>query len=286
MRVFSVISGLRGVVYLYEFFYSYLLLPFVFIALLFLREILIQVEMRLIMAILLLWGAYIVFVGGDFMEFRLVAPVLPFLFILVLRVLLLIKEKRFQVALAGLIFTGSLTHALTFNGIYGIESVPALYGHITTEHWDQIGSVLRELFPDPNSRIVIATTAAGAIPYYSQLMTIDMLGLNDKWVARYGLVVSSRPGHERIASLEYLIDRNVHLVIGHPLVDSRTEVYKTEYSIKDLERFRLYQVQPGVIPDQARIVEIPLDDKFKFTILYLTQNAYIDSVIAQRQLKT
>ena len=54
---------------------------------------------------------------------------------------------------------------------------------------------------------MIATTASGAIPYYSRLRTIDMLGLNDPWIARHGdpsvrLDVATAPRFDRGARIQ------------------------------------------------------------------------------------
>jgi hypothetical protein len=124
--------------------------------------------------------------------------------------------------------------------------------------------------------VSLATTAAGAIPYYARVTSIDMLGLNDKYIARFGHYFGRAAGHERIASLAYLEQRKVNLIVSHPYVDLRTE-----HLIK-------VPLIPGVdnkdLPN-TKAVEIPLDALYKVVILYLTPSAVVDSVIAREQWK-
>ena len=106
---------------------------------------------------------------------------------------------------------------------------------------------------------------------------VDMLGLNDPWIARNGVVVSTIPGHQRLAPLSYLISQKVNLIISHP------QVLPLGTSVN----------QVPIIPGMAdinmsdfRIIEIPLDEKYKFVALYLTPHHTIDSAIMQYGWKT
>jgi hypothetical protein len=69
----------------------------------------------------------------------------------------------------------------------------------------------------------LATTAAGIIPYYSGLYTIDMMGLTDAYVAHHGKRTASLPGHE-LAATEYVLDRKPDFVIIYDLVFTKTPV--------------------------------------------------------------
>jgi hypothetical protein len=145
------------------------------------------------------------------------------------------------------------------------------------------------MFSESANTVKIATTAAGAIPYYSRLPTVDMLGLNDKWVARNGPIVSSRPGHQKRATMEYLVKQNVNLVVGHPQVELISAISREEYSIHDLEQFIFFsisEIEANLIPATAKVVEIPLDSDYKITVLYLTQHSYIEELIQDLELNT
>jgi arabinofuranosyltransferase len=275
-----------GVLYLFEFFLSYCLLPLGFIFLFMSKDVLARAGMRLLACICALWFLYIMRVGGDFMEFRFIVPVLPFVFILASATLRALQGGRVQAALVTMMVLCSLFHAVTFRGTPGVESVPKLRDYITGEsgRWELAGKVLGELFPEGG--VTIATTAAGAIPYYSKLPAVDMLGINDAWVARNGAIIGPRAGHQRAATLAYLVERGANLVIGHPLVETiDTERGSTLYSIADLkEMFMVQNVSADLVPVEAKILEIPLDARHRITVLYLTGNARVDAIIEEKNL--
>jgi hypothetical protein len=145
-----------------------------------------------------LWVAYVVAVGGDWMEFRLFVPVMPLIAIALVRVSTVLERRAgLGVALGALVVAGSVQHAVVYNHTShrdGIQSVWHLQSLLWAEeeNWVGIGHTLHGLFADDPS-VVIATTAAGVIPYYSGLFTIDMLGLNDAWIARHGRRATPRP---------------------------------------------------------------------------------------------
>ena len=129
------------------------------------------------------------------------------------------------------------------------------------ENWTAIGKTLYRAFPDRQD-VLIATTAAGAIPYYSKLPTVDMLGINDPWVARYGKPVGTTPGHQRIAPMRYLIDRGVNLLIAHP-------VLVTSHS--DIRQIPLAPMDSIVAFRDATCILIPVDTLHKLVTMYLKE---------------
>ncbi|MFA4948625.1 MAG: hypothetical protein WC674_08990 [Candidatus Krumholzibacteriia bacterium] len=277
-----------GVLYLFEFLRSYCLLPLAFIFLFMFRNVLDRRETRMLACICALWFFYIMRVGGDFMEFRFIVPVLPFIFILVSATLRALQSWRLQAAFVTMMLLCSLFHSVTFRGTPGVESVPKLRDYITGEsgHWELAGKVLGELFP--GGGVTLAATAAGAIPYYSKLPAVDMLGMNDAWVARNGVIIGPRAGHQRAATLAYLNERGVNLVIGHPLVEP-IDIGPASpcYSIADLKRmFMVQNVSADQVPVEAKILEIPLDTGHRITVLYLKGNARVDAIIEEKRLAT
>jgi len=65
----------------------------------------------------------------------------------------------------------------------------------------------------------LATTAAGIIPYYSGLYTVDMLGLTDPYVARRGKRTFAFPGHN-LSATDYVLDQEPYYVLIYGLVFS------------------------------------------------------------------
>ena len=80
-------------------------------------------------------------------------------------------------------------HKRTWRLPLGVETFRTLNAHLyLPENWIGIGRRLDDLFSD--DPIKIAVTAAGAVPYYSKLPAVDMLGLTDSWIAHNGPVIS------------------------------------------------------------------------------------------------
>jgi len=235
---------------------------------------------RPMVALITAWFAYLLLLGGDFMEFRMLVPVMPLMFVLM--VVWLFREVRGVAARAGvvlLVLAGSVFHALCYpswHRLKGPESVPELARHLSApnENWAGIGKVLAESF-GRQSRVVISVTAAGAIPYYSGLSTVDMFGLNDRWIARHGAFSGSRPGHVRGATLGYLVSRGVNIVIGHPLmlapgrgVDSLV-----------VDRLTPAPGPDGRLPDSASVIEIPVHLGWRLAALYLVRSPEVEVAI-------
>jgi len=229
-----------------------------------------------------LWLAYVLALGGDFMEFRMLVPVMPFLFILIVWTLFsVVRNRGLRIALPAAVIAGSVFHGAFYGkGLLrrNPESVRQLAGHLTSEdeNWAGAGRTLGRVFGN-DAEVVIATTAAGAIPYYSGLKAVDMLGLNDPWVARAGRPIGSRPGHRRVATIAHLVEKGVNLVIGHPtLVRSDGPAGVLELS----------EFIPGFrggdhVPDGARVIEIPIDRGYRLVVLYLLRSECVDGAIAE-----
>ena len=237
-----------------------------------------------LMAVITVWMMYILKIGGDFMEFRFIVPIIPVAMIInVWLIQTIALQKSIKVALIFLIFLGSLHHALTFGGITFVTEVASItelkdQREREMDNWDGIGMVLGEEL-NYSQDVTIAVTAAGMIPYYSKLKTIDMLGLNDKWVAKNGIPYRDKPGHRKIATFDYLLKQNVNLLIGHPQMREIRVRKRDVYFFFDLEMFRISIKSPEIVPDEAEILEIPIGDRYKLLTLYLKKNSLIENAI-------
>lgn len=281
-----------GLIYLGLFICVYWLAAYPVILALALRRILREANLGLmaLLATLALWSAYVVKVGGDFMEFRFIVPVLPFAFIVVVWLACeFVRKRAITVILIALVLLGSLQYAALgprlwypLLGKYQIESVQALENHVNScDGWGLLGEVLGDALRH-DRRVSIAVTAAGAIPYYSELTSVDMLGLNDPWVARNGIKLPNFVGHYRFAPLSYLVTRKVNLVIGHPL--TLTADVDTEEYLHGMEwRIYWFAITQPRIPDDASILEIPITPRHKLLVLYLTPSPLVDEAIQAHQ---
>lgn len=297
----SIDHGLR---YFYEFIVSYNLAPFLFFAIFFFGPIFRREHRAELMmaASVSIWFIYLLKVGGDFMEFRFMAPAIPVMMVLLVWMLFRWTSKAWlRTAGVALVLAGSFHHAATFayDREAGVEPVAMLGAHLDSpgENWIGIGKTLGGMFR-PEDGVVIATTAAGAIPFYSRLRSVDMLGLNEpgpagaEWSDQggqagdageirqagdgddrtRGVLVSTIPGHRRVLPFEYLNLRGVHLVISHPVV---TRVGETPAVLPLL---------PVSGPPHLRgqLLYVPIGGGYQVVMLYIRPHPAIDSMIALR----
>ena len=173
------------------------------------------------------FGVHVAKVGGDFMALhRFLVPMLPLcavgLTLAVLAVSRLNTIRRMPVflgyALAILCAYGAFGHAksvnaqaMTVGSKDGVDSIGWL--NMFAEQCRTAGEWLRTHAPEDAS---IATTAAGTIPFYSRLYTVDILGLNDEWIAHKVPPSGNRPGHTRVAPESYLASKAVDYLVYHP----------------------------------------------------------------------
>ena len=274
----------RGVQYLRGFLSSYALwvfVPGVLLALLGRARL----ERRMLaglLAIVAVWCAWLVRIGGDFIEFRMLVPILPLAFtIAAWTTVHVVPGWPLRLAVLLVAVAGSLSHATTYaaHELGRIEPVAQLAGHLERpgEDWSGIGRMLARTFGEGRSSVSIATTAAGAIPYYSRLATVDMLGLNDRWVARHGTPIGDVPGHQRLAPLRYLVERRVNLVLSHPVVlPPGAPVTRLPYLGEP----------PGPALLASRVIELPIGHGYRVLALYLTPHPEVDAAIARERWTT
>lgn len=185
-----------------------------------------------------LYLAYTCVVGGDHFEFRFLDPVLPFLYMtaaLLTRPLPAPPGATARGRLGAPAAAGILAAALVMAG--GVSSLSGftdvdrefrLGGRshylsvVSTEteslyldRWRKIGQWFHR-HADPSDSIAVAP--AGAIPYFSGLRTLDMLGINDRQIARLPAVAGRNVGHERWADPEIIRSRGITYLIGSPRI--------------------------------------------------------------------
>jgi hypothetical protein len=174
---------------------------------------------RTVLLVVVSYLAYVVWAGGDSLPFyRFVAPAVPLLVLLAAAALDRLAAARGRsrrvLRTAGV----ALLFALPLGSSFGGEALRFL-GEDRDRvelHWKVIGRWLAE-HADPSSSI--AVTTAGAIPYYSNLRTIDMLGINDPAIARRSMpgMGSGLAGHEK-HDMAYVLARRPTYILHYPFL--------------------------------------------------------------------
>ncbi len=282
-REFNLEVLISGLAFLISFFVSYQLFVPCLLLLLVRGEVRQNRIVLTLLAVLAAWCVYILKVGGDFMEYRFMVPVLPLLMVCIAWALKTQQNSLLRWGAVLLVLEGSIAHRMLFKTFHRIDTVENLDNFVNRREfdWKGIGLKLRELLPGPANPVVIAVTAAGAIPYYSQLKTIDMLGVNDRWIAMHGVVASSfRPGHSKRGTLQYYLDTRVNLLLGHPQVHvTGWSKNRTKLSMSEFGDFEIPDLDRAAVPAEARIVEIPVDTEHAVFALYLKPIAEVETLI-------
>ncbi len=257
-------SFVRGGYYQLLFYCVYaLFLPF-FVALFKLKSVYAAcVERRealLIIIAVALWSLYLLRVGGGFMEFRLMMPAYALLAILLAGLWSAFSSKFLKIGLAFILALASLSHAAIQYKYPAIQSISDLKQ--CESEWSEVGLLLGKLFDYGGEKVCIGVTAAGVIPFYSNLPAFDLLGLNNREVALSGNQVTpvsrwlgTRPGHARVADWLQVLNAGVDLIINHPWIVSERKLLEMSRS-EVLQRWDI-----GIGFDEKRIyhrfVKIP-----------------------------
>ena len=237
----------------------------------------------------LMWQLYVISIGGDFMEFRMMMPAFPLAIAVLAGLVMAGREKWKRIVFCCVIFLFSVLHVAEVCPYPGLQTIAEL--RRCRGEWQDVASVLNRGLGVGGSQVKIAVTAAGIIPYYTQCWTLDLLGLNDRDVAMNGESVSrgrlgARPGHAKIASYRLVVEREVALLLNYPWV------VKDVQSLNMTPKMIAEQWCFGVAADQVhptrvrcaeeplpRVVAWPFEDGRYLVTLYVTSDPHVDEAI-------
>ena len=168
-----------------------------------------------LLATVAVWLLYVTDSGGDWMPyFRFLMPILPLVFVLMLHgaidlvdVIVRAVTKRSGGHTASMVAGAAATAAIVVLAMLPTNNADAenpagfeVNSHIlpgsVDENWQRaIGEWLHENVPPDYT---VAQIATGIVPYYSQLPTVDMLGVNDRHIAHRDIPLGyGAAGHEK-----------------------------------------------------------------------------------------
>lgn len=164
-------------------------------------------------ALVIAWAAYLVAIGGDiFPAWRHFVP------LVVLLVLLACVGAEWVAARSGRVLyaVANVSCALLLALFFFLQLRDEENYRAITERWEwdgePVGLMLKRAFGE--AQPLMAVDPAGALPYWSELPTLDMLGLNDHYLPRHpppGLGAGPI-GHE-LGDGKYVLDRAPDLVV-------------------------------------------------------------------------
>jgi arabinofuranosyltransferase len=160
---------------------------------------------------LVLWSAYVVFIGGDIFPGR--RHIVPLVVLLGMLSASGVSAALARVAKPWLV-AGSCGLLICWQ--FGVAREDPENRRAIEERWEWdgevVGKLLRRAFGDAHA--LLAVDPAGCIPFFSGLPSIDMLGLNDAWLARHPPADLGRGllGHE-LGNGDYVYRRQPDLVL-------------------------------------------------------------------------
>ena len=221
--------------------------------------------------IALAYIAYVVAIGGDFMAyFRFFFPILPLACVLLASWLVHVSPS---------FGTGPRQRNAVWVGVWMLH-IGASYATTQPEvafvahRFTVVGRIVGEwLAKEATPTDWIAVNTAGAVPYFSNLPAVDMLGLTDATIARRTIYITSAGwgGHQRGWG-RYVLSRRPRFIFWYNMAGSREPFYLTDHELANDPAFRFFyvlktrtlpaQVEPR--PDAqrpvARLLGLPFGD--------------------------
>ncbi|MBQ7190117.1 MAG: hypothetical protein IJR99_11945 [Kiritimatiellae bacterium] len=174
-----------------------------------------------------LWFAYVILVGGDFMEFRMVMPAVPFASLLILETVQAAERKIRAGLLKGILFLVVLVGLVGIPRWWPVKLIQPLWElKSMAAEWVQSSHDLNRILGQEGSDVKIAVSPAGILPFLTRLPSFDNLGLNTREVALAGDRIpkpprsrfGNLPGHVMMAKWNQLEEADVHLLINNPWI--------------------------------------------------------------------
>jgi len=226
-----------------------------------------------------LYAFYVVRIGGDFMYGRFWVPLLPGVFLLGEAGLRAIWSSprlarwpalaaALTVPVAAAAFPARLVpaesvswHLTDERSFHLLDSFAPL--RTKAEGFRLVEALARHV-AKPVGPFTIAAPGIGALGYYTRQRVVDELGLTEPALARQPVQRRGRPGHERLAPVEYLLARGADLIVApavmqvyQPALDLLGSIWVEEHRLfwgrYDPQRAASLAGDPGVaFPDVVR----------------------------------
>ncbi len=167
-----------------------------------------------------LWGSYVVFIGGDtFPAWRHLIPlIVVFIFALIEGLQPIWKQLDRRSGPAFRFLTYALLILMFFPYVYIQLNHPQRRTTVFYNRWvwngKAVGIFMKKAFAE--QKPLLAVTAAGCLPYWSGLPSLDMLGLNDYYLPRHPPADfgTGRLGHE-LGEGAYVLGRKPDIICFH-----------------------------------------------------------------------
>lgn len=223
------------------------------------------------------WAIYVALIGGDiFPGYRHMMPLIVIFSVAIVESLISLSAARTVLKMAFLASALSFT-LMWFNQKNDPENLRAI-----EERWEWNGQVaglfLKAAFKE--SEPLLAVDPAGCLPYFSELPSLDMLGLNDRTIARRVLSNFGKGmlGHEKGDGL-YVLDRFPDIVVFCSPQGSASPCFLSGQEMIQDPRFTQYKLISfhGTVPYNFDFQYFIHEDSPKIGIVRNTVSIHIPS---------
>ena len=198
-----------------------------------------KVQSRFLVITVPLYFFYLAMIGGDFFEFRLLDPILPFYAILTVSgMLFLFNDKLDFLKKHYTTITVSAGIVLLVLNLFTIivpvknNTRMTVFDRSGVNTWEFgiAGYWLANNLPPGE---IVATRAAGILPYVSKAQCIDMLGLNDREIAHMDNFAKGKVvAHQRVVTINYIVQRGATYLVNHPRINKEPSTHFRDTSIE------------------------------------------------------
>lgn len=203
---------------------------------------------------------YFVYIGGDIYYERFLLAVFPIGIFFTLLMSSRVKLRKVKISLSLIVVLAS--------SLVVFQGGRFAYQNKNYDMWNNLGRFLAGV--EPGS--LLAIDAAGKVPYYSNLPTLDMLGLNDRNIGQRDM--PPQPflvGHAK-HDVDYVLSRKPVLIAAWGLAnldlrwglarEKYTANYDVKYLVNSLKESRgqdIVDVQGATFPEIKNLIESGYD---------------------------
>ncbi len=215
---------------------------------------------------IILWSGYLIYIGGDIYYERFIVALIPMGIYTTITLFEASNNKS--------IWISAFVAILVIQSVFVVSDGRFKYSLNKYDCWITAGKFLGANYPGAS----LAVDAAGKIPYFSGLRTIDMLGLNDKHIAKMEPQTPNfRPGHLKFDPL-YVLSKKPDLIAAWiaPTTDLywgiAKSIYEKSYTLKYLvntsriDRGMNNVIDVEYLPEDEKISLI--DQSYNYAVLY------------------
>ncbi len=231
---------------------------------------------------------YVIWAGGDYLEFRILVPVLPMLLMFPMWMLAKGTESVRPVVIAsGIMVLFAFVWGQGNGRFFRFPHMNSLVHPYSEDahfmSFAEQGQAMGDLL-EHDGTVRIAIGACGAIPYYSGFYGIDLYGLNEPRDQFDGYATGYGAGHAILASYPYIQARRPHLIsLRCGYIEAGAA--ESRYTLTDPN---VAEVMHGATQEdlaKTQIVELPLGNGFVEVCIYHLPHPKIEALIKNKALK-